>query len=227
MAAVARSRAVGVERPSRDGELRIRPVLVPPEPRARERRIVSSDGRLAYFFPGRVEVAYARTCGELDGARFFSFLVSGESLEFAELQQQPTDPVGWIQCEDPRVELVGAQDGIYAAFVVDGPPARASTPEDCHIVAGPGQLFDAVFGKDLSYPEAVALVTRALGVGFEGTHIERTGCSRFRVVVTGIPEDETVQREFRDQVLRVGLDLTYEHAERFPAVEASIMSVSP
>ena len=190
-------------------------------------RIVSSDGRLQYFFPGRVEVAYARTCSELERARFFSFLSSGESLEFANLSQQPTDPLAWIQCTNPAVELVGEQAGIYAAFVVGGPPARPSMPEECRIAPTTGQLLDAVFGSDLSYAEANALVARALAVGFEGTHIERTGCSTFRVVVTGVPEDATVQREFRDQVRRVGLDVVYEPAERFPEVAPGVPPVAP
>ena len=189
-------------------------------------RIVSSDGRLQYFFPGRVEVVYARTCSELDGARFFSFLSSGESLEQAELQQQPTSAIGWLQCDEPAVELVGEQEGIYAAFVV-GAPIRAPTAEDCRIAAGAGQLLDGVFGKDLTYEDASALVARALAVGFEGTHIERTGCSRFRVVVTGIPEDVAVQRAFRGQVRRVGLDVAYEPAARFPEIEAGIPPVRP
>ncbi len=72
-------------------------------------QIVSSDGRLLYFFPGRVEVGYARTCGELDGARFFSLLSSGESLEFAELERQPTDPISWIQCRRPGSSSSGSK----------------------------------------------------------------------------------------------------------------------
>jgi hypothetical protein len=189
-------------------------------------RIVSSDGRLQYFFPGRVEVVYARTCSELDGARFFSFLSSGESLEQATIQGQPTSAIGWLQCDDPRIELVSEHEGIYAAFVV-GAAARPSVPEDCRIAAAAGQLLDAVFGEELSYEEANALVARALGVGFEGTHIERTGCSTFRVVVTGIPENAAVQRAFRNQVRRVGLDVAYEPAARFPEVAAGIPPVPP
>jgi hypothetical protein len=188
-------------------------------------RIVSSDGRLPYFFPGQVEVGYARTCGELEGARFFSFLTSGESLEFAELSQQPTDPIGWIQCSTPRVTLVGEQEGIYAAFAV-GEPARTPSPADCRIAAGPGQLLDAVFGKDLTYEQATALVTRALEVGFVGTHIERTNCSTFRVVVTGIPEDAKVQKEFAQQAERVGLPVEYEVALRYPEVPANVPPVA-
>jgi hypothetical protein len=189
-------------------------------------RVVSSDGRLQYFFPGQVEVYYARTCGELEGARFFSFLTSGESLEFAELSQQPTDPIAWIQCGSPRPTLVGEQAGIYAAFTV-GEPARPPSAADCRIAAGPGQMLDAVFGKDLTYEQATELVTRALAVGFVGTHIERTNCSTFRVVVTGVPEDASVKREFREQVRRVGLNVTYEAAARFPEVPAGIPPVQP
>jgi hypothetical protein len=189
-------------------------------------RIVSSDGRLPYFFPGQVEVGYAKTCSALEGARFFSFLSSGESLEFAELSQQPTDPLGWVQCEAPAVELVGEQPGIYAAFVVGEPPARAPTPEDCRISPTPGTLLDAVYGRDLSYRDAVALQARALEVGFEGTRIERTGCSRFRVVVTGIPEDANVQKEFAEQAERVGLPVEYEPALRYPEVPADVPPVA-
>jgi hypothetical protein len=188
-------------------------------------RIVSSDGRLTYFFPGQVDVRYARTCRELAGARFFSFLAAGESLEFAQLEGQPTDPLGWIQCERPRVELVGEQSGIYAAYVVGGPPARAPTPEDCRIASTPGELVDAVFGDGLSYPEARSLLERALGVGFQGTRIERTGCSTFRVVVTGVPEDAGVQTEFKREVESVGLTVAYEKAARFPETSPDVAAV--
>jgi hypothetical protein len=189
-------------------------------------RIVSSDGRLTFFFPGRVEVGYAKTCAELESARFFSFLSVGESLEFAELSRQPTDPLGWIQCTSPVVELVGEQAGIYAAFVVGGPPARASVPEDCRIAGTTGQLLDAVFGRELSYAGAVALQARALEVGFVGTRIERTGCSTFRVVVTGVPDDPKVKDEFARQAKGVGLPVEYEAAMRYPEVPADVVPVA-
>jgi hypothetical protein len=190
-------------------------------------RIVSSDGRLKYFFPGQVEVSYARTCSELEGARFFSFLSSGESLEFAKLQQQPTDPLGWVQCPRPTVRLVGEQEGIYAAFVVGGPPARPPTAEDCHIRPAAGQLNDAVFGRRLGYADASALAQRALDVGFQGTRVERTGCDVFRVVVTGIPDDPSVQKEFRRETASVGFDVSYVPALRYPEVERGIAPVPP
>jgi hypothetical protein len=188
-------------------------------------RIVTSNGRLAYFFPGRVDFRYARTCSELAGARFFSYLEAGESLEFASRAGQPTDALGWVQCPDPTLELVGEQPGIYAAFVVGGPPARAPLPEDCHIATSPGQLVDAVFGSELSYAAAKSLLERALAVGFEGTRIERTGCSRFRVVVSGVPEDTRVQREFSAQAERVGLPVDLIPAMRYPEVSPEVAAV--
>ena len=190
-------------------------------------RIVSSDGRLRYFFPGQVDVVYARRCGELDGARFFSFLSSGESLEFARLQSQPTNSLSWIQCDRPSLELVGEQAGIYAAFVVGGPPARVPTEGDCHIGATAGELNDAVFGSDLGYSDASELVRRALEVGFAGARIERTACGRFRVVVTGIPDDPAVQDEFRRETRSVGLDVSYAPAMRYAEVPAGIAPVPP
>jgi hypothetical protein len=188
-------------------------------------RIISSNGRLAYFFPGRTEFRYARTCGELEGARFFSFLTAGESLEFAVREGQPTDPIGWLQCEQPRVELVGEQQGIYAAFVVGGPPSRPSTPEDCRISPTPGQLVDGMFGGELSYSDAKSLQERTVAVGFQGTKIERTGCSTFRVVVSGIPESEAVQSEFRREVESVGLEVEFATALRYPEVSPDIAAV--
>ena len=190
-------------------------------------RIVSSDGRLTYFFPGQVEVRYAQRCGELEGARFFSFLSAGESLELAQLGQQPTEPLGWIQCRQPRVELIGEQEGVYAAYVVGEPPARAATAEDCRIASTPGELVDAVFGDGLTYQAAQTLLGTALAVGFQGTRIERTNCSTFRVVVTGVPDDAAVQTDFRRQAKSAGLQVKYAPPERFPEVPAGVPPVSP
>jgi hypothetical protein len=190
-----------------------------------DERIVSTNGRLSYFFPGRAEIGYTRTCSELEGARFFSFITAGESLEFALREGQPTDPLAWLQCSNPRLELVGEQQGIYAAFVVGRNPARAPTLDDCHISTTPGQLVDGVFGDGLTYRDAKALVERALAVGFEGTRIERTGCSTFRVVVTGVPDDESVQRELRDEVEGVGLTVGFVPAIRYPETPADVEAV--
>jgi hypothetical protein len=122
--------------------------------------------------------------------------------------------------------MVGEQPGIYAAFVVGAPPARPPTLADCHIASTPGQLDDAVFGEGLSYADAAALYKRALAVGFTGgIRLERTGCSTFRVVVTGIPETRSVQDDFRKQVESVGLKVDFAPAGRYPEVSADIPAV--
>jgi hypothetical protein len=189
-------------------------------------RLVSSNGRLAYFFPGRVEVAYARTCSELEGARFFSYLTAGESLVLAQSAGQPLDPLGWLQCSEPRLELVGEQQGIYAAFVVGGPPARPPTPEDCRIAPAGGQDVDAIFGDGLTYGEAKALRKRAFDIGYiGGLRLERTGCSTFRVVVTGVPADEAFQARFRRDARQNGFEVSYAAGTRFPEVPPDVEAV--
>jgi len=84
-----------------------------------------------------------------------------------------------------------------------------------------------VFGRDLGYRSASELAARALAVGFEGARIERTGCSTFRVVVTGVPDDPAVQDDFRRQTEGVGFAVVYEPAVRFPEVAGDIPAVTP
>jgi hypothetical protein len=189
-------------------------------------RIVSSNGRLTYFFPGRVEVAYPTNCGALERARFFSYLTSGESLEFAQIAGQPTNPIAWLQCAQPPLTLVSEQEGVYAAFVVGDAPTRAPAPEDCRIAASGGQDTDAIFGDGLTYTEAKALRERAFAIGYTGgLRLERTGCSTFRVVVTGVPADAGFQAKFAQDAEELGFDVTYAPGARFPEVPPDIVAV--
>jgi hypothetical protein len=190
-------------------------------------RIVSSNGRLAFFFPGRVDVAYPTSCSQLAGSRFFSILTSGESSEFARQAGQPTDPLSWLQCSHPHVELVGYQSGIYAAFVVNHAPARPPTAADCHITSTPGHLWDAVFGQNLSYLKAEALRDHALATGFQGTTLEQTGCSAFRVLVKGLPASRSVRVDFRREAASVGLTVAYRPAVRYPGISSDVPAVHP
>jgi hypothetical protein len=77
----------------------------------------------------------------------------------------------------------------------------------------------------LSYSDAKSLQERTVAVGFQGTKIERTGCSTFRVVVSGIPESEAVQSEFRREVESVGLEVEFATALRYPEVSPDIAAV--
>ena len=80
-----------------------------------------------------------------------------------------------------------------------------------------------VLPEDSSRP----FVRRALEVGFAGARIERTACGRFRVVVTGIPDDPAVQDEFQRETRSVGLDVSYAPAMRYAEVPAGIAPVPP
>jgi hypothetical protein len=188
-------------------------------------RVISSNGRLAYFFPTRFEFAYAHTCSDLEGSRFFSYLMSGESLEFASANRQPLDPLSWQQCRRPRLEEIGEQPGIYAAFAVGKPPPRGPTAADCHLSSSPGDQLDAVFGDGLPYADARSLVSHVLASGFTGARIERTGCSTFRVLVTGVPAAKHVQNELRSEVESVGLRVRFVPAVRYPEVSPEVAAV--
>ena len=72
-------------------------------------------------------------------------LTSAESLEFAASPGSRTDPLAWLQWR-PRLGHRARPRGIYAAFVVGG-PLRAPSREECHVVATPGELTDAVLGR--------------------------------------------------------------------------------
>jgi hypothetical protein len=81
-------------------------------------------------------------------------------------------------------------------------------------------MLDAVFGDNLRYAEAAELQKRALDVGFVGTKLERTGCSTFRVVVTGVPDDPSVKGDFSRETLGVGLPVEFEPAIGTPSSRA-------
>jgi hypothetical protein len=76
-------------------------------------------------------------CDELENVRFFSFLMSGESRQFADQAGQPLETFAWLQCENPQLTLVGEQPGIFAAYVV-GKPANESALErlSAHLIPG-------------------------------------------------------------------------------------------
>ncbi len=182
-------------------------------------RIVSSDGRLKYFFPGQVSVEYPKSCADLVGARYFALLTGGESADIAaHVVGTSADPLSWAQC--PRLTLVGAQPGIYAVFVT-GEPSHASTLDDCHISATAGQLLDGVFADNATYAAARDVVNKAAAVGF-GAHIEQTACATFRVVVTGIPEPAAAQADFRREATRSGFRIDIVPAVRYPEVAADV-----
>jgi 4-amino-4-deoxy-L-arabinose transferase-like glycosyltransferase len=177
--------------------------------------LVSSDGRLAYFFPGRTDIRYARSCADLRDRRVFVLLTSGDSAEIMLRSGSSPDPLAWLQCRSPRVYVVQGQPGINATFLIGRPPAVPPDPAGCGIRTHPGQFSDAVFGDDLTYERAKRLGEAAAGDGF-GAKIERTNCSTFRVVVTGVPDD--AKKSFSKEAAGAGFHVAIVPAVRYPEV---------
>jgi 4-amino-4-deoxy-L-arabinose transferase-like glycosyltransferase len=83
-----------------------------------EGRLVTGDGRLGFFFPGRTRRIAARRCADLRGAAAFALLDATRNT-----QQLPSDVPGtafWSRCRSPRTRLVARVPGSYAVFAVGG-----------------------------------------------------------------------------------------------------------
>jgi hypothetical protein len=185
--------------------------------------LISSDGRLAYFFPGRTDIRYPRSCADLRGRRVFVLLTSGESAQIlTRLYKTSSDPLSWLQCASPRVFAVDERPGVNATFVIGRPPSVRPSADACSIRAYPGQLSDAVFGDDLTYTRAKRLREAAASVGF-GAKIERTACSTFHVVVTGVPVE--ARKSFVKEAAGAGFRVAIVPAVRYPEVRPDVAPV--
>jgi hypothetical protein len=81
--------------------------------------VFSSDGRLKFYFPGRVRQAYPRRCSDLLGYRVFVLLLDSRSVSY--LQQRvgvSADPRFWSACATPRLRLVARRPSEFAVFAV-------------------------------------------------------------------------------------------------------------
>jgi hypothetical protein len=187
-----------------------------------DQTIVTSDGRMAFFFPQRVDTRYAQSCSQLERSRAFILLMGDESVYIMETENGSTaDPLAWLQCTSPRLHLVGEQQGIYAVFT-NGPPTKQPVPSDCHLSPAAGRLLDGVLGDDLSYPEAKDVRAHAVSVGFASSKIEQTNCDTFRVVVTGVPLPKANQADFVGEATRTGFKVKVVPPERWLEVPTDV-----
>jgi 4-amino-4-deoxy-L-arabinose transferase-like glycosyltransferase len=182
-------------------------------------RLISSDSRLPYFFPDRVDVQYAQSCGELRGHRVFVLLTDRASTDIMKrLYGSSADPLAWLQC--PHLYEVSEEPGANATFVVGTPPSLAPDPSACHISSYGGQLKDAVFADSVGYAEAKRVAVQAAQVGFRSAKIEQTGCSTFHVVVTGVPDE--AKTGFTKEAASVGFRVKIAPALRYPQVPVDV-----
>jgi hypothetical protein len=174
-------------------------------------RIRSTDSRLGFFFPGRVETSYPTACGDLGRERVLVLLQGDEARELMLRAGGSSDPTAWLSCPAPRVYAVREQLGEYDVLVVGAPPSPAPTPADCGITLGGGEGLDATFGRDLSLAAARRLRARAAKGGYASSRIERTGCNEFKVVVTGVGGDLD---DYRREAASIGLHPEFGPPER-------------
>ena len=158
--------------------------------------LVSSDGRLAYFFPGRTDIRYARSCADLRGRRVFVLLTSGESAQIMSQAGSSPDPLAWLQCASPRLYDVQGQQGIDATFVIGRPPATPPDPAGCGVGSYAGQLSDALFGDGLTY----AAARRLRAVGY--TVLSPAEMDREHGITCDTPPEQVTPSEVRAIVLR-------------------------
>ncbi len=147
-------------------------------------KIISSDGRLRFFFPGHVTNVFPTSCEQTAPFRSFVLLLDQESSALVQAAGGSPDPLAWQQCKRPRLTEVASRPGVFAAFAIGNAPAGQ---ENCAISPTTGSEYDAVFGEGLPYERASALWKRAVAVGFASARVEQTACNTFRVVVHGVP----------------------------------------
>jgi len=89
-------------------------------------RVFSPEGRLRYFFPGRVAQSYPARCEDLAGYRFFVLpqMPAVRAYFITQLKVSP-DPDFWGACRSPRLDRIPAE-GASAVFEVG--EARDSKP---------------------------------------------------------------------------------------------------
>ena len=88
----------------------VEPVLEALRPRLRPGdRIFSPEGRLRYYFPGRVAQAYPTRCEDLVGYRFFVLpQIGAVRVYFIHIGVSP-EPDFWSACQRPRLHRIPAE----------------------------------------------------------------------------------------------------------------------
>jgi hypothetical protein len=81
-------------------------------------RIISPDGRLPFFYPGRVDAIYPRSCATIKRYRAFVLLLNDEAIARNRAERSDINPDYWKGC--PGVTEAASIDGAFAVFVTGG-----------------------------------------------------------------------------------------------------------
>ena len=73
-------------------------------------RVIGGDGRLGFFFPGRVDTGYPRSCEALKGHQLFVLLTADESVAQARAAGAPATADEWRACRSPHLTVVASAE---------------------------------------------------------------------------------------------------------------------
>lgn len=146
-------------------------------------RIFSEDGRLPFFYPGRVKYDNPSGCDDVTRYRAVVLLFSDESIA-----QGGRSVADMTQCRNPRLYLVAEVPGNYAILTV-GPPRSKPSASDCGAQRLPSGIA-AIFGTSDSQAGAQRIVDGAKHYGFVQVQVLQTGCNQYLAVEPGLTEQQ-------------------------------------
>lgn len=84
-----------------------------------EGRLLTTDPRFNWWFPGRVSTELVVRCEQLADYSAFILLTSDESVAQIETEGGSGDPAWWARCEQPRLQQLTDGENGMAAFAVE------------------------------------------------------------------------------------------------------------
>jgi hypothetical protein len=172
------------------------------EPQVKPRdKILTFDGRLRFFYLDQVELQAPISCGQLKGYKLFVLL---ESDEIRTIYGKRGSSPFWNACRAPRLTMIEERPGAFALFAVGKPRPSvggcgAPTPENRGLAIE--------FGRKRTVSEAEVLQRNVAAAGFIEAKVEQLGCSLYRIVETGVP-DESVGRSILAEARSAHLSAT-------------------
>ncbi len=150
-------------------------------------RIVTFDGRLRFFYLDQVDIQAPQSCAQLPGHRVFVLL---EDDEIRAIYGKHADSAFWETCRNVSPTKVAERPGAFAVFV-NGTPRSATS--GCGAPATSDQGLAIEFGRMRTAAPANVLQRHLAALGVVQAKVEQLGCSLYRVVETGVPNQAVGQ----------------------------------
>jgi hypothetical protein len=149
--------------------------------------ILTYDGRLEFLYLDQIDLQAPQSCSQLPGHRIFVLL---EDDEIHTLYGNRATSAFWQACRNVTLTKVAERPGAFAVFV-NGTPHSASG--GCGVATPNDHGLAIEFGRTPTATEAKALRKHVAALGFIEAKIEQLGCSLYRVVETGVPNQQVGQ----------------------------------